>query len=356
MAAGVGVRHYIKDMQKLRKLQKGDKVAILSPSFATPGMFPEVYKLGLSRLRDVFDLEPVEFPTTRKVGASTEERARDLVAAFQNKEIKAVIATIGGNDQVTYVKNLPTEPFKNNPKPFFGYSDNSHFANFLWQTGIPSYYGGMIMTQYAMQGKMDDFTIEYLHHALFEEGEFELRASEKVNDQGLGWSDPANLGKTRAYEPNSGWQWDGEGAAEGIIWGGCLESIDEMLRHNVTIPSLADFENVILITETSEEIPSADYVFRVYRALGERGILERVRGIIVGRAKAWEFDKPNTPEQKKAYREKQYETIVNVVRKYNKDIPIVQNLNFGHTDPQIPMPYGGKLRFDGENKKIFATS
>lgn len=342
-------------MQNLKKLQKGDKVAILSPSFAAPGMFPEVYELGLSRLRAVFGLEPVEFPTTRKVGASAEERSRDLITAFENKEIKVVIATIGGDDQVTYIKNLPSEPFKNNPKPFFGYSDNSHFANFLWLQGVPSYYGGSIMTQYAMQGKMDNFTIEYLHHALFEEGEYELQESEKINDQGLDWSNPANLEKTRAYESNNGWQWDGEGSAEGITWGGCLESIDEMLRHNVQIPSLAQFENVILMTETSEEMPDAEYVRRVYRALGERGILARVKGFMVGRPKAWEFDKQNSPEEKIAYREKQREVIFKIIRDYNKVSPIIQNLNFGHIDPQIPMPYGGKVRIDGEHKKIFAT-
>ena len=59
---------------------------------------------------------------------------------------------------------------------------------------------------------------------------------------------------------------------QGITWGGCVESIDEILRNGVAIPSLTDFENIVLIAETSEEIPSPDYVFRVFRALGERGV------------------------------------------------------------------------------------
>src|SRR3989338_5508114 len=105
-------------MIKLQKLKKGDKVAILSPSFAAPGKWPHIYELGLKRLREVFELEPVEFPTTKKIGASGEERSRDLIDAFESKEIKAVIASLGGDDQVTYVKNLPSDPFVNNPKPF----------------------------------------------------------------------------------------------------------------------------------------------------------------------------------------------------------------------------------------------
>lgn len=343
----------MKQMVKLPKLKAGDKVAILSPSFAAPGKWPHVYELGLERLRDVFELEPVEFPTTKKIGASKEERAKDLVDAFNDSNIKGVIASLGGNDQVTYVEDLPSEPFVNNPKPFFGFSDNSHFANHLWLNGVPSYYGGAILTQFAMQGEMDEYTVKYLKHALFEEGEIELVASDVYNDMGLNWNDPATLEQKRVYEANDGWSWDGSSDGEGITWGGCLESVDEMLRHGVPIPSLEDFENVVLITETSEEIPSADYVFRVYRALGERGILERVKGVLVGRPKAWEFDKPQNAEQKSEYRKAQQEAILNAVRTYNPSVPVVQNMDFGHTDPQIAIPYGMNVRIDSSNKKIF---
>ena len=342
-------------MIKLNKLKKGDKVAILSPSFAAPGRWPHVYELGLKRLKEVFELEPVEFPTTKKVGASKEERTKDLIAAFEDKEIKAVISSLGGDDQITYIKNLPSESFVNNPKPFFGYSDNTHFMNFLWLNGIPSYYGGALFTQFAEQGKMNEYTLKYLKLALFEEGEVETEASKEYNDMGLDWNDPENLNKQRVYEQNEGWFWDGSKNAEGITWGGCVESIDELLRHAISMPSLEDFENIVLLTETSEEIPTANYVHRVYRALGERGILERVKAILVGRPKAWEFDKQNSKEQKEEYRKKQRETILEVVRKYNRSVPVVQNLDFGHSDPQIAMPYGMPTRLDSEKKKISIT-
>lgn len=340
-------------MKKLYKLQQGDKVAIVSPSFAAPGMFPAVYELGLQRLRDIFGLVPVEFPTTKKLGASKEERTKDLIDAFEHKEIKAVIATIGGDDQVTYIKNLPNEPFIENPKPFFGYSDNTHFMNFLWLHGIPSYYGGSVMTQLAMQHAMDDYTVQYLKRAFFEMGEAEIRASETFNDIGLDWNDESNLIQPRTQEKNEGWYWDGARNAQGITWGGCLESIDETLRHGIKIPSLDDFQNIVLITETSEEIPSSDYVFRVYRALGERGILQRVQAVLVGRPKAWEFDNQQEPQARIEYCNKQRETIINTVRTYNKKIPIIQNMDFGHTDPQIPFPYGKIVRIDSASRKIF---
>jgi len=342
-------------MQKISKLSKGDKVAILSPSFAAPGKWPHVYELGLKRVRGVFELEPVAFPSTAKLGASKEERATDLIAAFEDPEIKAVITSIGGDDQVTYVKNLPAEPFVNNPKPFFGYSDNSHFCNFLFLNGIPSFYGGSLFTQFAMQGEMDEYTVKYIKHALFDESEFELTASETYNDQSLSWEDTSLLETRRTHWPNDGFVWNGENSTEGLLWGGCVESVDEMLRHGVPIPTLEQFKDIVLMLETSEEMPSAGYVYRVMRALGERGILEKVQGVLIGRAKAWEFDKQNTSEEKDIYRKAQQETILKAVRQYNTKIPIVQNMNFGHTDPQIPMPYGNKVRLESDNKRIFAS-
>lgn len=100
-------------------------------------------------------------------------------------------------------------------------------------------------------------------------------------------------------------------------------------------------------------MPDSDYVFRVFRALGERGILERLKGILVGRPKAWEFGRPIITD-KKAYQAKQRETIIKTVRSYNQAIPIIQNLDFGHTEPQTPLPYGGRVRINSKHKQIFA--
>jgi len=84
------------EMIKLKKLRRGDKVAVVSPSFAAPARWPHVHELGLQRLADIFGLRPVEYPTTRKLGASVEEKSADLIAAFEDPEIKAVISSIGG--------------------------------------------------------------------------------------------------------------------------------------------------------------------------------------------------------------------------------------------------------------------
>ena len=47
-------------------------------------------------------------------------------------------------------------------KRIFGFSDNTHFANFLWENGIPSYYGGSLFVQFARGKHMDELTVKYL--------------------------------------------------------------------------------------------------------------------------------------------------------------------------------------------------
>ena len=77
--------------------------------------------------------------------------------------------------------------------------------------------------------------------------------------------------------------------------------------------------------------------------------------MLIGRPKAWEFDKQNSAEEKALYCMAQRATILKAVRLYNSEIPVVQNMNFGHTDPQVPMPYGNRVRIEVVDKKVFAT-
>lgn len=342
----------MKQFVKLKKLKAGDQVAIISPSMGIPSLFPWVYELGISRIEEDFRLKTTEYPTTRQMGSSLEDRARDVMAAFSDPNNKAVIASIGGEDQIKLLKYLDKNVFLNSPKPFFGFSDNTHLHNYLWNLGIPSYYGGSIMTQYAMQTSMHDFTVKYLNNALFESGFIELESSPEYTDIGLDWTDKENLTKSRMMEPNDGWFWDGDNDAEGILWGGCIESLLAQTASDIYLPESRDLDGTVLFLETAEDIPEHWLVEYLLTGFGERGWLEKFSAIIVGRPKAWEFDKQNPTEIKQEYAKNQRKTIIDTIRYYNKTIPIVQNLDFGHTDPQISLPMGRVMKLDSKNKKI----
>ncbi len=342
----------MKSFIQLSKLSAGDQVGVISPSAGLPGLFPWVQDLGLKRLKDEFGLKPIEYPSTRTMNATLEDRAQDIMSAFSDSNNKAVFTSIGGSDQIELIKLLDPQVFLNSPKPFFGYSDNTHLHNFLWNLGIPSYYGGAVMIQLGMQGSMHDMTKKSIHDALFKRGPIRLTQSDQFTDVGLDWADKSNLEKPRFHEKNEGWYWDGDSDVSGLLWGGCVESLIVQLSAGAYLPSDQDLDNTVLFFETAEDIPDHWIVQYMLTGMGERGWLNRFKAVLVGRPKAWEFDKQNSSKVKLAYKKKQRQTVLDTIRKYNKDIPIVQNMDFGHTDPQIIVPMGNLANISSQNKTV----
>ena len=336
----------------LSKLKEGDKVSVVASSAQIVSAFPHVYELGLTRLRDLFKLVPVELPTTRASGSSLEERARDLMSAFKDHETRAVISLIGGSEQIKLLKFLDPRIFLENPKPFFGYSDNTSFGLYLWSLGIPSYYGGCIFTEYAMLGTVNPYTEKYLRLALFESGEIEILPATSFSDQDILWEDPSNITKEYEYEPNQGWFWDGSGSSSGILWGGCLEVLGHHLMADKWLPAIDATRGSILCLETSELIPESWYTSDVMVALGERGYLDHLSGLLVARPKARAIGKEPCSSDRENYREQQRNVILKEFRRYNRSAPVVMNFDFGHTKPQIPLPMGKIIKIDAISKKI----
>ncbi len=345
----------MKTFVPLAKPVRSDRVAVVSPSAGLPGLFPWVQDLGLQRLRDVFGLEPVEYPTTRQMNASYSDRARDLHAAFADPGIKAVLTSIGGYDEIGLIKHLDPEVFRANPKPFFGYSDNTHLHNFLWGLGIPSFYGTAVMTQLAMQVEMHPQTVRSLENAMFSTGEHAIEVATDYNDVELDWADPVNLNRPRVMEPNDGLYWDNPADAQGPLWGGCCEALFGLMATGHHLPADEDLDGVVFYMETSEIVPDPFLVGYLLTAFGERGWLDRFAAILIARPKVWTLTNPVDAAAKAAYRQAQRDAIVQAVRAYNQHIPIVLNLDFGHTDPQLVVPSGGLARIEAASREVFFT-
>ena len=146
--------------------------------------------------------------------------------------------------------------------------------------------------------------------------------------------------------------WAGEGTVEGRLWGGCLEVLVWALAADRAVPSLERLEGAVLLVETDEELPSADDVRRALTCLGERGVLERVGAVLVGRpATRSHLSEPPAGERER-YRERQREVVLEWVRRYNESAPVVTGLDVGHTTPVAPLPVGGRVRVDADAERI----
>lgn len=350
-----------------------------------------MYELGLRRLRDQLGLVPVEYPTTRAAHASPARRAADVTAAFADPDISAVLATVGGDDQLTVIRHLDDGVLRANPKPFLGYSDNTNLLHHLYglyhprAQGTVAFHGGSVLVHLGRPGAMHPLTLASLRAALFTHDWYELVASPDYSDEPLDWSDLTAPGALESVAPPmtpaTGWHWHipttPSAVIEGPVWGGNLEIISWLAAADRLAPP-SRFSGHILLLETSQEMPSDVEVYRMLRNLGERGLLAAFAAVLVGRAKAWDFGCRRTPSEKAAYAAAQRAAVLRAFTEYGRagsavgtggvggvggtgvgvgvdggaGPVIVFDLDVGHTDPQLIVPIGGLARIDVTARRI----
>ena len=338
------------------KLQPGARVAVVSLSFAAPGVFPGVHQLALRRLRDELGLEPVEYPTTRQVGAPAEARAADLTDAFTDPAIGAVLASIGGDDQLTVLRSLDPDVLAGHPTAFCGFSDNTNLLNYLWNLGIAGYHGGSTMMHLGGRaGGPHPLSVGSLRSALFSAGDVQLYPADRFGEEEADWEHPETLGADGPTSPGGGWTWHQPGGVvTGPSWGGNLEILHWNLAAGRWIRPEADYAGCVLLLETSEERPAAEEVFRMLRNMGERGLLEQFPAVLFGRAKAAHFGQPAAAAERARYREQQREAVLRAFAAYHPGAMIVFDVDLGHTDPQWVLPYGGAITVNGDTRTVTA--
>lgn len=320
---------------KPRMLKPGDTMATVSSSWGGAGD-EEInwrYLQGKERLEKVFGLKVVEMPNTLKgtdyVYNHPEKRAEDLMQAFSDPSIKAIISCIGGSDSIRLLPYIDFDVIRNNPKIVTGYSDSTVTHFFCLKAGISSFYGLSLLNDFAENIKMSDYTLEWANKVLFSSAPIgEIPVSKEYTAQRLEWV-IENKNVLRKFEKNTEYELlQGRETVTGRLIGGCLEVID-MIKGTSLFPELSDFDDAILFLETSEEMPPVWLLEVSLRSYGMMGIFDRINGLIFG----------------KPYKGTFYEEYKSVIRlilaEFGKEnLPVLYNASFGHNEPKCLLPYG----------------
>lgn len=348
----VGRRH---DLIRPRKARPGDRIAVVSPSFAAAGAYPEVHEQAMRRLADLTGLVPVEYPSTRRVGANAAARAADLSAAFADPAIRGILAVVGGEDQITVIPHLDADLAPADPKPFLGTSDNTNLHHWLWGLGIASFYGGSSQVHLGPGPAVDDIHARSLRAALLTGKRLEITDPGESEDHGIDWADPRALASFGEREPTEPWSWYGPArSVTGASWGGCLEVIEWILTAGRFPFPPETLRGGVLIIETSEELLPARRVGQIVRSLGERGVLGAVDAVLVARPPVSDFTRRPAAADRARLRQEQRDTVVEVVTGYNRQAVVCVGVPFGHTRPQWILPHGGSVTVDGGERRIYA--
>ncbi len=337
-------------MIKPKRLKQGDRVAVVSLSWGGLGDPDLIHKFHIAkeRLEKDFGLEVICMPHALKgsefVANHPELRARDLMEAFADDFIDAIFCAIGGDDTIRTLPYIDFEVIRSHPKIFMGYSDTTINHLMMYQAGVVSFYGPSVMCEFGEYVNMFDYTKNAVRDILFSEWErYHLLSSPEWSADYIPWQqDNINTphtmqADTHGYEVLNG----GDRVVQGHLLGGCIDVFLMAIGTEIW-PSLDDWKGAILFIETSEDQPSPQFIKWTLRNLAAQGILNVIKGIMVGK-----------PQGETYYEEYKAAIIQVVVQEEGLDsLPIFYNVNFGHAKPIGIIPYGIQAELDCKNKTI----
>ena len=309
------------------KLQKGDLLMVIAPAESLKKITPLLSIIEKRLLDDVgVDiLYGKNVMESNSFGSSEiKSRTKDLHAAFKNKKVKGVIAATGGYNSNDLLDYIDWDLIKQNPKPIIGSSDITVLLNAIYsKTGIVTYYGPSVF-KFGMKHGLE-YTIEYFRKCLFSDEPYSIAPSKK-------WSNDKwyRNQEDRIFFENTGPVIIHPGSAQGRIVGGNLCSFN-LLQGTKYMPSLKG--SILFIEDDDLAGPNSFGEFsRNLQSILQLPDAKYIKGIVVGR-----FQKSSciTLDKIKFIFDSKIEL---------KKIPIIANVDFGHTDPMTTFPIGGITR------------
>jgi muramoyltetrapeptide carboxypeptidase len=232
-------------------LRPGDTVGIVAPA---SNMKRGDLEAGCEGLRRAgyrpFYFESI-FERDLYFAGSVQRRARELEEMFAREEVRAIVCARGGYGANYLLEALDLEKLKAHPKIFIGYSDVTTLLTYFSDTAsLVTFHGPMVAKDWSHEDGVDLTS----------------------------WQ--AALAGTVAWEPNlgagSGASGLVEGAAEGILYGGCLS----ILVASLGTPYEIRTEGTILFLEDLAAKPFQ--IDRMLMQLKLAGKLDGVQGIVFG--------------------------------------------------------------------------
>lgn len=315
------------------KLKIGDEVRIIAPARSMSLISKESREIANKRFADMglkltfgkYIEESDDF-----VSSSIESRIKDLHEVFLDKNVKAISTVIGGFNSNQLLRYIDWDLIKNNPKILCGFSDITALNNaILAKTGLVSYSGPHYST--FGQELYFDYTLEYFKKCLLSDEPFEIKPSDSWTDDKWYMNQ-----KERNSIKNDGWLVINEGKAQGTILGANLCTFN-LLQGTEYFPEFP--ENTVLFIE-DDEMSNAVTFDRDLQSVIHQSGFENVKGIVIGR-----FQKVSQITN---------DLLIQIIKtkKELNNLPVMANVDFGHTSPMITFPVGGEANLEVENGKI----
>ncbi len=262
------------------------------------------------------------------LSSSVESRVSDLHDAFLDKEVDGILTVIGGYNSNQLLSYIDYDIIKKNPKVICGFSDVTALANAISvKTGMVTYIGPHFSSWGMEQGF--EYSAEYFLKTCLKSESFEILPSNEWSD------DPWYMDQeNRDFIKNDGPWIINEGSGSGKIYGGHVRCFNS-LQGTEYFPDLTD--SILFLEEDAEINPQL--FDRQLQSIIHQKDFSGVRAILIGRF------------QKDTNMTLDLLTKIIKTKKELEHIPVVANLDFGHTTPMFTIPIGGIAEVSAENNK-----
>lgn len=315
------------------KLNEGDLVRVIAPASSLSIISDESKRIAMQNIESL-GLKVSFGDNVNEVNdfksSSIQSRIRDLHDAFSDENVKGIFTAIGGFNSNQLLKYIDWKLIENNPKILCGYSDITVLSNAIYaKTGLVT-YSGMHFSTFG-QKYLQNYNLENFKKCLFSDDSFTVKPSERWSDDK--WYLDQN---NRNLIANDGWWVINEGKAQGSILGGNLASL-RLLYGTEYMPKIHN-DTVLFIEDdhyTTDDVAEFD---RNLQSLIHQNDFSNVSAIVIGRFQIGS--------------EMTRELIAKIVRAKEElqDIPIIANVDFGHTDPIFTFPIGGEVVLDTKDE------
>jgi len=326
---------------KAKRLGPGDSVGIVSPSWGGAGKYPHRVERGIRQLEAMgFNVKVGRHALNQDgfVSDTAANRVQDLHEMFLDPDVRLIIAAVGGDHSCHLLPELDFELIRNHPTLLMGYSDITVLNVAIWkETGLVTLNGPCLISEFAEYPEMFEYTRTWFSKVACEPSPAGIIShSDWWTEEFLDWREKKDLERPRQRVKAEGWTSIRGGVGEGVLIGGCLESLQH-LRGTRFWP---EWNGAILFIETSETAPHPAVVDGILMDYQNMGVFDQIAGLLVGRPMRY------SEEQKAQLRE--------VVRQRTADyrFPVLTDTDFGHTAPQFTLPIGCRARIDGSARAL----
>ena len=337
-------------MIKPKRLRPGDRVAVVSLSSGILGeaQFIHKYHIAKERLERDCGLRVEAMPNALRgmdyLYRHPEARAQDLMDAFRDPEIRAVFCAIGGDDTIRLLPYIDFSVLRGNPKIFTGFSDTTTNHFMMRKAGLVSYYGLSLMCDLAEYVSINEYTRAMMEKTIFDpQPRLDIPCSAfcAFENEKVYWAEE-NQNIPRQRRANTGYEiLQGSGKVEGELLGGCLDVFVELIGTELW-PKPEEWEGKLLLLETSEEDMPDELLRWNLRGLQAQGVLSRISGIV--------FGKPAREDKFESYKRELRQVVG--FEAGRPELPILYNVNVGHSYPIGLFPLGLRYEIDCEEKTL----